>query len=243
MRSSCLFLVLLPPYLVVLLPASCPWYGVRASSRPLRIINKTGEDTPHALRAGFGHGRETERRRKREEERKNERTGEYECRERNANPNGRREPSRAEREPPTALSRGAPAVSHLHIEILREQIFLKVPSPPHAPPSRSLVRDRHQLFFSRPLSPARVAASSELAFPRATSLFFPDLHTRLRMMLFTVRHVSPNSFLYPPTRLKKILPLAHRHRLLSFPALRTFRRDARALSFLSKRNDRGYRVT
>jgi len=103
----------------------------------------------------------------------------------------------------------APAVSHLHIEILREQIFLKVPA------SRAL----SSLSF-RPLIPSSVSPSD------TTSSFFLDLHTRLRMMLFTVRHVSPNSSLYS-------LPLE--------PSA-VFRPSNAAHSSL-KRNDWRYRAT
>jgi len=126
---------------------------------------------------------------------------------RNANPRSECEASRAESW--KAVER-APAMSHLHIEILREQIFLKVPT-------------------SRALSPLSLSLYP-LALPMppsdTTSSFFPDLHTRLHMMLFTVRHVSPNSSLYllpsEPSVVSHPPNTAH-----SFP----------------KKNDRRYRAT
>lgn len=139
---------------------------VRTSRRHLRIINKT-RDTAR-VPAGFRRKRERERERSMNVER------------------GMQIRAGASRAEPSRALRGATTVSHLHIEILREQIFLKVP-PSHAP-----LTPRPPL---RPPTPFSVSSLCRVASDPLTSSFFLDLHTRLRMMLFTVRHVSPNSSL------------------------------------------------
>lgn len=129
-----------------------------------------------------------------------------------------------------AESRGAPAVSHLHIEILREQIFLKVPAatyPRSRAPRAAPLFPAHAPFFR--LIPLSRPTHRVVSLPRfAYKIAHDALHgygTFLLTLPFTLSGAAdPLS-----VSLRRSLCAAARIFLGSSPLL--------------KRNDRGYRVT